>query len=53
MPRDAQLRDLQATLCNWAFPMVARDPVVRDRVFLSYGCLAGRNTSESLTVSVD
>ena len=48
-----RLRDLQATLCTWTFPVVAPDPVVRERVFLSYGCLAGRNTSATLTVSED
>ena len=48
-----RLRDLQGTLCTWTFPVIAPDPVVRERVFLSYGCLAGRNTSSTLTVSED
>jgi hypothetical protein len=48
-----RLRDLPGTLCTWSFPVVAPDPAVRQRVFLSYACLAGRNTSARLTVSED
>ncbi len=48
-----RLRDLQGTLCTWTFPVVAPDPAVRERVFLSYACQAGRTTSARLTVSDD
>lgn len=46
-----RLRDFSFTLCTWTFPVVSPDPAVRDRLFLSYGCLAGRNTSATLTAS--
>ncbi|HEX2034488.1 MAG TPA: hypothetical protein VHS99_09915, partial [Chloroflexota bacterium] len=48
-----QLRQLSATLCGWSFPVVEPDPVVRERVYLAYGCLAGRTLSIPLRVSQD
>ena len=47
------LRSFQATLCTWQFPVIAPDPAVRQRVYLSYSCAAGRTFSASLSVSDD
>ena len=47
------LRELQATLCTWTFPVIAPDPAVRQRVYLSYSCAAGRTFSATLSVSDD
>ena len=47
------LRNLQGTLCTWTFPVIAPDPAVRQRVYLSYSCAAGRTFSASLSVSDD
>jgi hypothetical protein len=47
------LRDLQGALCTWTFPVVAPDPAVRGRVYLSYSCAAGRTMSATLSQSDD
>ena len=47
------LRSFLATLCTWQFPVIAPDPAVRQRVYLSYSCAAGRTFSASLWVSDD
>jgi hypothetical protein len=47
------LRNLQGTLCTWTFPVIAPDPAVRQRVYLSYSCAAGRTFSATLSASDD
>ena len=48
-----QIQPLRATLCGWTFPIIAPDPAVSTRVYLSYYCAAGRNTSANVSVSDD
>ena len=48
-----RLQELQGTTCGWTFPVVAPDPVVRDRVYLSYYCAAGRVLWSDVSVSED
>jgi hypothetical protein len=47
------LRNLQGALCTWTFPVIAPDPAVRQRVYLSYSCAAGRTLSATLSRSDD
>jgi hypothetical protein len=48
-----QIRHLMGSLCSWSFPLIAPDPAVRERVYFSYACQAGRTTSATLRVSED
>ena len=41
-----------ASPCSFSFPIVEPDPVVRDRIFLQYGCYAGRNFASGFVVTV-
>ncbi|HVG96064.1 MAG TPA: hypothetical protein VNK05_04145, partial [Chloroflexota bacterium] len=49
----AALRELQGTLCFWTFPVVAPDPAVRERIYVSSSCAAGRTFFGTLQVSDD
>jgi hypothetical protein len=38
--------------CTYSFPLVEPDPAVRERIYLNYGCFAGRSYSVGFTISV-
>jgi photosystem II stability/assembly factor-like uncharacterized protein len=41
-----------ASPCTFGFHIAEPDPVVRDRIFLEYGCYAGRNFSVGFSVAM-
>lgn len=48
-----QVHRLDASLCRWWFPVLAPDPAVRERIYSSFFCAAGRSFGAELLVSED